>query len=98
PWVRLGAPGMPLPSGVGVELGAGSVGTGTSGVALGVGTDTGPLSMTCLIGPLMPGMLTWLTGVPGGTSTVVWTRTPETRTTVTEWSWAAAGIAATPRT
>src|SRR4051794_977936 len=49
PWapsVRLGAPGVLLPSGVGVE-GAGSLGVGTGGVvALGVGTETGPLSMT----------------------------------------------------
>ena len=57
----------------------------------------GPLSMTCLIVPVMPGICTWLTGVPGGTSTVTWMRSPVIRTTVTECSSALAGIAAMPR-
>ena len=101
--MRLGAPGFSLPSGVGVEVGvgvpgvAGTVGTGRAGVALGVGMVTTPLSMICLIVPVMPGIVTWLTGVPGGTSTWTWMRWPVIRTTVTECSSAEAGIAATPR-
>ena len=56
-----------------------------------------PLSMTSLIVPVMPGIVTELTDAPGGTSTIVGMRWPVTRTTVTECSCAEAGIAATPR-
>jgi hypothetical protein len=95
PTVRLGAPGPSLPSGVGVDVTDGTVGTAAGGV--GVGVETGPWSMTSLMGPETPGIWTEPTDAPGGTSTVVWMRTPVTRTTVTECSWAAAGSAAKPR-
>ena len=106
PWLRLGAPGLSLPSGVGVALGfglvpgtvgtAGTVGTG-SGVPVGVGTAIGPLSMICAIAPVMPGTTICEAGVPGAMSTVLVMRWPVTRTTVTECNSAAAGSAATPR-
>ena len=99
PWVRLGAPRFSLPSGVEVGVGVPGVAVtvGSAGVEVAVGTVTGPLSMTSLIVPVMPGIWSWLTGVPGGMSTWTSTRWPVISTTVTECSSAEAGIAATPR-
>ena len=54
--------------GVGVRVTpgtAGTVGTGSCGVAWGVGTAITPLSMICEIVPVMPGIVIELTGVPG---------------------------------
>ena len=76
---------------------AGTVGTGSCGVAWGVGTAITPLSMICEIVPVMPGIEIDETGVPGGTSTVRVMRSPVIRTTVTECNSALAGSAATPR-
>ena len=53
--------------------------------------------MICAIAPVMPGIEIEETGVPGGTSTVLVMRWPETSTTVTECSSAWAGSAAMPR-
>ena len=89
--------GVAVQLGVGVAGTAETLGTGSDRVGLGVGVETAPLSMTSEIVPVTPGTLTWLTGVPGGTSTVASMRSPVIRTTVTECSSAAAGIAATPR-
>ena len=93
PGVRLGAPGFSLPSGVGVERGGRACRgrrDGRHGQRRASGSASAwrsaPLSMTCLIVPVMPGIVTWLTGVPGGTSTVAWMRSPVIRTTVTECS------------
>ena len=97
-------PGLSLP-GFGVAVGfgavtpgtAGTVGTGSCGVAWGVGMAITPLSMICEIVPVMPGIEICETGVPGGTSTVRVMRSPVMRTTVTECNSALAGSAATPR-
>src|SRR5262245_13916024 len=53
-------PGVAVGLGVGVPVTPGiegTVGTGSCGVACGVGVAIGPLSMTCTITPVMPGML-----------------------------------------